>query len=246
MNTPVSSQAPDLTLTFSWMVASVSSLRLQMTILCLANRATWDMSLDHTTYLILACLTDASALQETIWLSAEEGEKLLKHPSTNTKQQPARTKILCDLKARLKPVSIVNLSFTHKLPCSANIANNKLRSHERFHKTNISRFHFRTSYSSSQVSTAAKPGSQTNASYVVVIMNHDSSSNNVITEPFRRMQLSCQRFPDQKIISLFKTPDQYSSKKILHWANVCFSSHASVQPCRCITSEAFQAVYKRC
>ena len=36
------------------------------------------------------------------------------------------------------------------------------------------------------------------------------------------------------------------SKKILHWANVCFIAHAIVQPCRHTNSETFQALLRLC
>lgn len=65
MKTPLSSQAPDFTLTFSCMVASDWSFLLQITMLCFAISATWVMSADQITYLTLAIFTEARDLNQT-------------------------------------------------------------------------------------------------------------------------------------------------------------------------------------
>jgi len=50
-------------------------------------------------------------------------------------------------------------------------------------------------------------------------------------------------------VKYFKVPASAPSKKILHWANVCFiahEAHAAAQPCRLTNSEAFPTLKGLC
>jgi len=53
-------------------------------------------------------------------------------------------------------------------------------------------------------------------------------------------------FSDSFIVCYYETPNGVPSKKILHWANVCFSEYATAQPYRCTTNKAFQAAKVLC